>query len=219
MGRVFCWWGFFLCGKSWDTFFFHCPRLWSRTLQRVAGKSVGLLIQLRNFLEQISVFLMWSEFKGSHLSITEVSRTISSIFSRLWIMLLKTVLAIQLVAPSMPQGGIPISVCSFQIHCWLGNQQVCNAFLVLSGKSLMIKYTLVIGLTDLRFQKFGNYWSTSSLNCMASGSCTSWGKDPSGGDCFFACTLQPFFMFTLTVNFFLCLISSNKYQLLCLWSC
>lgn len=48
----------------------------------------------------------------------------------------------------MPQGGVPLSVSSFQIHNWLGNQQDYNALLVLSGKSLMIKYMLAIGLTD-----------------------------------------------------------------------
>lgn len=37
----------------------------------------------------------------------------------------------------------------------------------------MIKYMLAIGLTDTRFQKLGNYCSTSRLNFMAVGSCTS----------------------------------------------
>lgn len=159
-----------LCDKSWDIFL-HCLRLWSRTVYvREVSRATD---RIKKPPRTTSVFVMWSEFKGPHLNISEVSRTISSGFSRLWIVLLKTVLAIQLVAPSMPQGGIAVSVSSFQVHCWLGCQQDCYTFTVLSEKSLMMKYTLAIGLTDLRFQEFGNYWSASSLNCMASESCTS----------------------------------------------
>lgn len=44
---------------------------------------------------------------------------------------------------------------------------------MLSGKGLMVTYVLVVGLTELRFQKLGNNCSTSSLNPVASGSCTS----------------------------------------------
>lgn len=54
-----------------------------------------------------------------------------------------------------------------------GAMSSTNAFIVLSGKGLMITYVLAIGLTDLRFQKLGKICSTSSLNSMASGSCTS----------------------------------------------
>lgn len=44
---------------------------------------------------------------------------------------------------------------------------------MLSGKGLMVTHVLVMGLADLRFQKLGNNCSTSSLNSVASGSCTS----------------------------------------------
>lgn len=92
-----------------------------------------------------------------------------------------------------------------------------NAFIVLSGKGLMITYVFVIGMTDLRLQKLGNCCSssTSSLNSVASGSCTSEEEIQAEEICFFSCTFQPFFRLMLTVVFFLCLIS-NKSQVVCL---
>lgn len=90
-----------------------------------------------------------------------------------------------------------------------------NAFIVLPGKGLMITYVLVIGLTDLRFQKLKKICSTSSFNSMASGSCTSEEEIQAVEICFFACTFQPFLGLMLKV-IFLCLISSNKSQVVCL---